>query len=178
MCQWRCNSQWCCQLWTCMPAFDRCDFASSWYACNLVSMCTSAFRIYRANNIRLGARGVQFTFHQSLLNRNVTAITANLMLGSWIRWFKHILFHCISQKWAKYAQMSQNWGELVARIGFVKGFWENLSISNLHNLLKQVSPCFEVGILLERFIELGRCVSLSKSSALPLSKLRTAMYGN
>jgi len=28
------------------------------------------------------------------------------------------------------------------------------------------------------FVQLGRCISLSKSSALPLSKLRTAMYGS
>ncbi len=30
-------------------------------------------------------RGVQITFHQSLLNRNVTAITANFLLGREIR---------------------------------------------------------------------------------------------
>ncbi len=40
-------------------------------------------------------RGVQLTFHQSLLNGNITAITANVLLGSWnkVIWAFCVSFH-------------------------------------------------------------------------------------
>ncbi len=68
--------------------------------------------------------------HQLLLNGNVTAITANLLLGSWN---KVILAFCISfhfmgngQNRPKCAKIR---GKLVVEIGFLEGFWENLTKS-------------------------------------------------
>ncbi len=51
--------------------------------------------------------------------------------------------------------MSRNWGELVAKLGFVKGFWANLTNFKPANLLKQVNPCFDVKMLLENSFDLA-----------------------
>lgn len=99
-------------------------------------------------------RGVQTTFDQSLLNGHVAAITANVLLGSWnkVTW-ACCFFISLNEKWAKYTQMRQNQGGLVAITGFVEEIekiWRKL---NLQNLLKQANSCCEVGMLLNFFFD-------------------------
>ena len=92
-------------------------------------------------------RGVQTTFDQSLLNGHVAAVTANVLLGSWnkVTW-ACCFFISLNEKWAKYTQMRQNQGGLVAITGFVE------EIEKIwRNLLKQANSCFEVGMLLKFF---------------------------
>ncbi len=66
----------------------------------------------------------------------------------------------------------------MAEIGLLEGFQENLTE------LQPAKPS-ETGKSLicgrnvaREFVQLGRCISLRKSSALPLTKLRTAMCSN
>ena len=77
--------------------------------------------------------------------------------------------------------MCQNKRELVALSGFVKGCWKNLGNLNPAKLVETGRSLFEVTYrrnIAREFLQLCRCMSLSKSSALLLRKMKTAMYGN
>ena len=54
-------------------------------------------------------------------------------------------------------------------IGFVKGFWENLSKFKSAKLIETGKSLFRGRNIAREFVQLGRCISLSKSSALSLS---------
>jgi len=74
-------------------------------------------------------------------------------------------------------KIGQNQGKLVAVIGFVEGFWEILAKFKPPKP-DETGKCLFWGKNVAReFVQLGRCMSLSESNALPLSKLETAMYG-
>ena len=61
-------------------------------------------------------RGVQITFHQLLLNGNVTANTANLPLGSWNKVI--LAFHFISWETGKIDPNVPKLGEIGGRNRF------------------------------------------------------------
>ncbi len=73
--------------------------------------------------------GVQTTFHQSLLNSNVTAISANLLLYLSNKVVQTI---CVSSHFTKKWQNNPKLEPSLARTGgksSFEGFWENLVFS-------------------------------------------------
>ena len=66
------------------------------------------------------SRGVQITFHQSLLNGNVTAITANLLLGSWN---KVICAFCVSFHFIRNGQNRPKCAKIRENNRFCQGGW-------------------------------------------------------
>ena len=66
---------------------------------------------------------MQVTFHQLLLNGNVTAITSNLLLGSWNKVILAfcVSFHFISWETAKIGPNVPKVGEIGGRIRFSCG---------------------------------------------------------
>jgi len=113
---------------------------------------------HQQNKPRLAALlgGVNITFHQSWLNSNVTAITANLLLGSWN---KVIWAFSVSIRFIENGQNKPNVPKL-GRIGgsnrFCRGFLGEFGeFQTCKTCLKQVNPCFEVGILLENLFNLA-----------------------
>ena len=66
----------------------------------------------------------------------------------------------------------------MAVIGFIEGFWETLANFEPANPAETGKFLISGRNIARQFVQLGRCISLSKSSALPRSKLGTAMHGS